>query len=145
MDSTASSSTNIKPEAQQALTVLAYHAEHLIETEPFERDHMPLMRNKAFELGIHEDVKDAELEAWLDAARRKLSAGKIYSGGDILDIQDPVFFLDGMIRLGEANIVVGAPKVGKSSFICGLIAALRDRRETFLGRRLLLPNHRCQS
>ena len=100
------------------------------------------MRNKAGELSIDLDVKDVELQRYLDDAERGLNPAKIYYGGQKLEATESVFMLDGMVKLGEANVVVGQPKVGKSSFTTGLIAALRDRRETFLGRDLLLPGER---
>jgi predicted ATPase len=53
-----------------------------------------------------------------------------------------VFLLDGMIKLGESNVIIGQPKVGKSSFSTGLIAALRDRIPQFLGRDLAIPGER---
>lgn len=103
---------------------------------------MPLMRAKAGELAVHEDVKDVDIQSWLDAAERRLYKGKTYAGGDTLEAEESVFLLDGLIKLGQANLIVGAPKVGKSSFTTALIGALRDRRETFMGRSLNLPNHR---
>ena len=57
------------PPLQQALTALALHAETLIQSER-ERDWMPLMRNKAFDLAVHDDARDPELKAYLDAAER---------------------------------------------------------------------------
>jgi DNA-binding transcriptional ArsR family regulator len=127
-----------KPELQSTLTTLALHAEKLIKNER-ERDWLPMMRNQAFHAGIHEDVKDADLQAYLDAAERRLHQGTFYRAGDKLQASESVFLLDGLIKLGEANMVVGQPKVGKSSFSTGLIAALRDKKETFLGRDLMLP------
>ena len=128
-----------KPELQSTLTTLALHAEKLIKNER-ERDWLPMMRNQAFHAGIHEDVKDADLQAYLDAAERRLHQGTFYRAGDKLQASESVFLLDGLIKLGEANMVVGQPKVGKSSFSTGLIAALRDKKETFLGRDLMLPS-----
>ena len=127
-----------KPELQSTLTTLALHAEKLIKNER-ERDWLPMMRNQAFHAGIHEDVKDADLQAYLDAAERRLHQGTYYHSGAKLQASESVFLLDGLIKLGEANMVVGQPKVGKSSFSTGLIAALRDKKETFLGRDLMLP------
>ena len=98
------------------------------------------MRNKAFELGVHEDVKDADLQKYLDAAERRINKGTAYGKGQQLQASESVFLLDGLLKLGEANVIVGQPKVGKSSFSTGLIAALRDKRETFLGRDLMLPS-----
>ena len=100
------------------------------------------MRNKSFELGVHDDARDPELQAYLDAAERRLHKGKVYRAGEQLQATEAVFLLDGMIKLGESNLIVGQPKVGKSSFSTGLIAALRDRKPQFLGRDLLVPGER---
>jgi hypothetical protein len=129
------------PPLQQALTALALHAETLIQSER-ERDWMPLMRNKAFDLAVHDDARDPELKAYLDAAERRLHKGTVYRAGQQLQATESVFLLDGMIKLGESNVIIGQPKVGKSSFSTGLIAALRDRVPQFLGRGLATPNER---
>jgi len=129
------------PPLQQALTALALHAETLIQSER-ERDWMPLMRNKAFDLAVHDDARDPELKAYLDAAERRLHKGNVYRAGQQLQATESVFLLDGMIKLGESNVIIGQPKVGKSSFSTGLIAALRDRVPQFLGRDLATPNER---
>jgi hypothetical protein len=131
----------IKPKLQQALYDLAVHAEHLIKTER-ERDWLPLMRNQAYDLGIHEDVKDAELKAYLERAERSQRKGRVYKGGETLLEEEPSFMLDGLIHLAQANFLIGQPKIGKSSFACGLVAAIRDRREQFLGRDLKLSETR---
>ena len=126
---------------QEALRQLENHAVQLIQAEP-EKNWLSLMRNQAAELGLELDVKDPDLQRYLDDAERGLDPAKVYYGGQKLEATESVFMLDGMVKLGEANVVVGQPKVGKSSFTTGLIAALRDRRESFLGRDLLLPNER---
>lgn len=138
---TPDSSSSGELTLQEALFKLAVHAETVVKGER-ERDWLPLMRNKAAELGIELDVKDDELDAYLEAAERRLSPGRTYVGGDALQATESVFLLDGLVKLGEANVIIGQPKVGKSSFSTGLIAAIRDRRETFLSRDLLLPGER---
>lgn len=141
MATTEDSSNKGELTLQEALFKLAVHAETVVKGER-ERDWLPLMRNKTAELGIELDVKDSELDAYLEAAERRLSPGKTYVGGEALQATESVFLLDGLVKLGEANVIVGQPKVGKSSFSTGLIAAIRDRRETFLDRDLLLPSER---
>ena len=103
---------------------------------------MPLMRNKAFELGAHDDARDPELQAYLDAAERRVHKGKVYRAGEKLQATESVFLLDGMVKMSEANVIIGQPKVGKSSFSTGLIAALRDKKPQFLGRDLSIPGER---
>ena len=126
---------------QRALTQLQEHAVHLVQNEP-EKRYLPLMRNKAAELQIDLDVKDSDLESYLEAAEQSLNPVRVYRAGDRLQATEPSFLLDGLIQLGETNLIVGQPKVGKSSFMIGFAAALRDRRETFLGRDIALPNER---
>ena len=126
---------------QAALKKLEEHAKHLIQHEP-ERHHLSLMRNKAGELDVDLDVKDNDLQSFLDRAERGLNPARVYKGGETLDATESIFLLDGLIKLGEANVIIGQPKVGKSSFSTGFIAALRDKREQFLGRDILLPSQR---
>ena len=126
---------------QRALTQLQEHAVHLVQNEP-EKRYLPLMRNKAAELQIDLDVKDSDLESYLEAAEQSLNPVRVYRAGDRLQAIEPSFLLDGLIQLGETNLIVGQPKVGKSSFMIGFAAALRDRRERFLGRDIALPNER---
>ena len=141
MASTPTSSETSLPEMQRALRTLEEHASHLIQNEP-EKHHLSLMRSKAGELNCDLDVKDADLQRFLDDAEGFANKGQIYYGGQKLQATESVFLLDGLVKLGEANVIVGQPKVGKSSFSTGLIASLRDRRETFLGRELSLPEKR---
>lgn len=124
---------------QAALLELEQHASHLLRTEP-EKNWLPLMRNKAGQLDVDLDVRDDQLQRYLDDAERNLSPIKVYEGGERLEATESVFLLDGLVKLGEANVIIGQPKVGKSSFTTGLIAALRDRKEQFLGRDLSLPS-----
>lgn len=98
------------------------------------------MRNKAYELHVHDDLKDAELQSYLEAAERRQTKGRAYQKGDRIEAEETVFLLDGLIKLGQANIIIGQPKVGKSSFSTGLIRALRERRAQFLGRDFALPS-----
>lgn len=128
-----------QPQLQAALTSLALHAEVIVKTER-ERDWLPIMRNKAFELRVHDDLKDAELQSYLEAAERRQTTGRAYQKGEGIDAEETVFLLDGLIKLGQANIIIGQPKVGKSSFSTGLIRALRERQPQFLGRDFALPS-----
>ncbi|MFZ9130080.1 MAG: AAA family ATPase, partial [Pseudomonadales bacterium] len=141
MPSTANASNSITPQFQAAIGKIKLRAKEIIKTEP-ENTWRPLLRNVAAQEGVDLDIKDLDLESFLDEAERSLDPSRVYHKGDKLQATESVFMLDGLIKLGEANVVIGQPKVGKSSFSTGLIAALRDKREQFLGRDLLLPETR---
>lgn len=133
------SSKPIETPLREALRKLQEHANHVVQNEP-EKHHLTLMRNMAWELKTDQDVKDSDLETFLRIAEDNLNPVKVYRKGDRLEATEPTFLLDGLIQLGETNLVVGQPKVGKSSFMIGFAAALRDRNEQFLGRDIALPN-----
>ena len=141
MGITHSDSSSITPQFQSAITKIKARAKEIIKTEP-ENTWRPLLRNAAALEGIELDIKDHDLESFISEAERSLDPSRVYRSGDKLQATESVFMLDGLIKLGEANVIIGQPKVGKSSFSTGLIAALRDRREKFLGRDLLLPEKR---
>jgi len=136
MQSTQGNSQNYTdqiPELQAALLKLEAHAAHILQNEP-ERHHLALMRAMAGELGVEFDVKDPQLERMLFDAAAQLEPVVAYSKGQKLQGEDPEFLVDGLIRLHGTNLIVGQPKVGKSSLICALIACLRDRRQELVGR-----------
>ena len=141
MVTTPSASSSITPQFQAAISKIKSRAKEIIKTEP-ENTWRPLLRNVAAQEGVDLDIKDLDLESFLDEAERSLDPSRVYYKGDKLQATESVFMLDGLVKLGEANVIIGQPKVGKSSFSTGLIAALRDRREQFLGRDLLLPETR---
>lgn len=141
MATTHSDSSSITPQFQSAIAKIKARAKEIIKTEP-ENTWRPLLRNAAALEGIELDIKDHDLESFISEAERSLDPSRVYRSGDKLQATESVFMLDGLIKLGEANVIIGQPKVGKSSFSTGLIAALRDRREKFLGRDLLLPEKR---
>lgn len=126
---------------QQAMARLKKRAVEVLASEE-ENDHLPLMRAFAAELQIDADIKDSDLGSYLEAAERAQNPVTVYRAGDKLQATQSVFLLEGLVKLGEANVIVGQPKVGKSSFSTGLIAAIRDRRDKFLGRDLMLPGER---
>lgn len=141
MVSTPKDSNSITPQFQAAISKIKSRAKEIIKSEP-ENTWRPLLRNVAAQEGVDLDIKDLDLESFLDEAERSLDPSRVYHKGDKLQATESVFMLDGLVKLGEANVIIGQPKVGKSSFSTGLIAALRDRREQFLGRDLLLPETR---
>ena len=120
---------------------LKQEAKTIVQEHP-EDQWMPLLRSAAGELELDLDVKDPELQKLLDDAERGLNPVKVYRGGDRLEASEPTFLLDGLIQLGETTLIVGQPKVGKSSFMVGFAAALRDGRAQYLGRDISVPSQR---
>ncbi len=102
-----------------------------------ERDRTILLRAYSAELLL--TVKDEELDRLLSAAEQSLEPVVSYRKGDRLQAEEPAFLVDGLVRLGSSNIIVGQPKVGKSSFVCGLIRALQQGADSFLGKEIQKP------
>jgi len=141
MVATPNDLSSITPQFQAAISKIKLRAKEVIKNEP-ENTWRPLLRNVAAQEGIDLDIKDQDLESFISEAERSLDPSRVYRSGDKLQATESVFMLEGLIKLGEANVIIGQPKVGKSSFSTGLIAALRDKRQQFLGRDLLLPEQR---
>ena len=102
-----------------------------------ERDRTILLRAYCDKLLL--SVKDDELDRLLSSAEQSLEPATCYRKGDRLKAEEPAFLVDGLVRLGSSNIIVGQPKVGKSSFVCGLIRALQQGAESFLGKEVQRP------
>lgn len=132
------SQAQLTPEFQQKVQLLKDRAAQLID-EVAESDRMVFLRGQRNDLGLADDVSDRDLETMLAEAESSLAPVICYETGDLLTAEDPVFLVDGLIRLGSPNILVGQPKVGKSSFVTGLIAAIRDRKATFVGNEINHP------
>ncbi len=127
--------------ARTAADQLALVKEKALElvrsSEVAERDRTILLRAYCAELLL--TVKDEELDRLLSSAERSLEPVTSYRKGDRLQAEEPSFLVDGLVRLGSSNIIVGQPKVGKSSFVCGLIRALQQGAESFLGKEVQRP------
>lgn len=136
MDFTPDNSSDTRPQFQEALRALEDHAKLLHKTEP-RKHHLSMMRNKAGELELELDVKDDQLKAILKEAEVSLAPSKCYSMGEALSGEAPVFLIEGVAIMGQLNMICGEAKVGKSSFVCSLLAALNEKRPDFLGREIL--------
>ena len=124
--------------------LLRQEAQEIIQSHPDDQ-WMPLLRSAAGELELDLDVKDAELQKLLDDAERSLNPSKVYRRGEQQQASEPTFLLDGLTsKPRETNLIVGQPTVGKSSFMVGFAAALRDRREKYLGRESRFPMSGCR-
>lgn len=101
------------------------------------RERLPLLREAAGNLSLR--VKDPELrtmlsEAWLASRGR---CGPLRPG-DRLDLSPQQWLLPGLLLKRGSHLLIALPKIGKSSFVLGLIAAW-SRGETFLGRSFTEP------
>ena len=101
------------------------------------KERLPLLREAAGNLSLR--VKDPELrtmlsEAWLASRGR---CGPLRPG-DRLDLSPQQWHLPGLLLKRASHLLIAQPKVGKSSWVLGLIAAW-SREETFLGRAFTEP------
>jgi hypothetical protein len=101
------------------------------------KERLPLLREAAGNLSLR--VKDPELrtmlsEAWLASRGR---CGPLRPG-DRLDLNPQQWHLPGLLLKRGSHLLIAQPKVGKSSWVLGLIAAW-SRGETFLGRAFTEP------
>lgn len=138
MSTTPDDSQSIESPFDKAMTELEEWANYLVVNKP-KRRWMPAMRNKADDLGVGPDVQNDNLQSALDKAEASLDPVRVYRKGDRLQAKESTFLVDGLVKLGETNMIVGQPKVGKSSFTTGLIAALRDKKDEFLGCKINHP------
>lgn len=119
--------TETAPPFQKALRELAKYAERVV-LEYSENDWLPAMRNQSAHLKIDLDVRDDQLNAYLDAAKRKseapsVEANMVYGGQkftwrEVKDVM-PGFFKENLLHL--INAEQGA---GKSTLMLGLFRAL---------------------
>ena len=119
--------TETTPPFQKALRELAKYADRVV-LEYSENDWLPAMRNQSAHLKIDLDVRDDQLNAYLDAAKRKseapsVEANMVYGGQkftwrEVKDVM-PGFFKENLLHL--INAEQGA---GKSTLMLGLFRAL---------------------
>jgi hypothetical protein len=123
---------------KQALERLHSVAKVVINEEP-EHHWLPFLRNHAAQLGADLDVKDDNLLDIITEVQRVDAPCNVYRKGDRFTAKPATFLVDGLIRANSANVIVGQPKVGKSTLALALAKALHDRDETFLGRTISHP------
>ena len=120
------------PEYDRALESLKAHAINVVRAYKGS-DRLVQMRAYANSLGLSFDTKDDELKEYLAAAEVETAPRIEYGEGETLTSETPDFLIDGLVIEGTNNIICGQPKVGKSSLVIGMAAAMRDHRDTFLG------------
>lgn len=128
---------DLRPDFQKAIDALENHAKLLVQEETPVLRQLPMMRNKAGELQVDLDVKDPQLLGMIAKAEAAAEPSKCYGMGETLQADAPVFLIDGLAMFGQMNMVCGEAKVGKSSFLCSLLASLNERKTEFLGREIL--------
>lgn len=118
---------------QERMGILRDRAEELVadETTPL-LDRLPVMRDEASKLDL--PTRDTDLQKLLWEARRSLAApAEAIVTGSVLDFTPVPWFWEGLIMRNATNLVIAAPKVGKTSLLLEAIASWH-RGEDFLGR-----------
>lgn len=97
------------------------------------------MRNLAGHLGVHEDVKDSDLRAYLaEAVAAAAPKGVGITKGEIIDLTPIPWAWNGLLMAQRLNMLIAQPKVGKTSLLLSMIAHWY-RGESFLGRDFIGP------
>jgi hypothetical protein len=117
---------------QERMGLLRHRVDELLVDGVSPLDRMPILREKAAELGL--SVRDADLSKLIWEARRKNAPkSEALKPGDVLDFTPIPWCWDGLLMRQAANLVVALPKAGKTSIVLEAIASWY-RGESFLGR-----------
>lgn len=119
---------------QERMKLLRDRAEELVEDEATPLlDRLPVMRDEASKLDL--PTRDSDLQKVLWEARRSLAApAEAITTGSLLDFTPVPWCWEGLLMSEATNLVIAAPKVGKTSLLIEAIAAWH-KGEDFLGKR----------
>ena len=109
------------PTVGATLQTLQSHAADLIASETPLQHRLTHLRVKARELKL--PVRDEELLRLLAEAKRQNAGMAEGLGNRPLSFAPVPWLAEGLLMEGCLNLVIGVPKVGKSSFVIGLIGA----------------------
>jgi hypothetical protein len=118
---------------QERMRILRDRAEELVEDEATPLlDRLPVMRDEASKLDL--PTRDSDLQKILWGARRALAApAEAITTGGLLDFTPVPWCWEGLLMREAINLLIAAPKVGKTSLLIEAIAAWH-RGEPFLGK-----------
>jgi hypothetical protein len=120
-----------------ALAELERQAAELIAAKTTRINNLVVMRKAARELGV--PVQEGELKRLLADAKRQ-TLDRADGVGDRPLSRAPVpWLVDGLLMRGCLNLVIGAPKVGKTSLFTGLFGAWAGGSRSYLGLPLVGP------
>ncbi len=111
MVSTPKDSNSITPQFQAAISKIKSRAKEIIKSEP-ENTWRPLLRNVAAQEGVDLDIKDLDLESFLDEAERSLDPSRVSPKADKLQATESVFMISSLVQLREANVHIGHHHLG---------------------------------
>lgn len=119
---------------QERMKILRDRAEELVADEATPLlDRLPVMRDEASKLDL--PTRDSDLQKLLWEARRSLAApAEAITTGSVLDFTPVPWCWEGLLMREATNLVVAAPKVGKTSLLIEAIASWH-KREDFLGKK----------
>lgn len=108
----------------------------LVENCPTQ-DLMVRARAKVSDHGLGGEVRDSDLRTWIQEAKGQ-SIGIVLPTmcGEEIDSKPDPYAWDDVIMKGALNLLVAAPKVGKSALVCGLIGAWARDAPSYLGKSL---------
>lgn len=126
------------PTVGDAVQAMEAEASRLIaSTETPHQHRLTHLRVKARELNL--PLRDQDLRRLLADARRRGLGVAEGVGSRPLSFAPVPWLAEGLLMRGCLNLVVGPPKVGKTSFITGLVGAWAAGASSYLGLPLIGP------
>jgi len=96
-------------------------------------DRVIYLREASRELGL--TLRDADLQRRIwDARRRAAGAVEMIAPGAPVEAPEALWLWDGLLLAADTNLLVSAPKTGKTTLVVAAIAAWHYGMESYLGR-----------
>lgn len=117
---------------QERMELMRDAVANLLQDGTTPLDRLPVLRERSSELDL--PLRDGELSKLVWEARRALTApAEALSTGDLLDFTPIPWCWEGLLMREAVNLLIAAPKVGKTSLLIAAIAAW-NKGKTFLGK-----------
>lgn len=130
-----SDNSNLSP-WHQAMKQLAEHAQVCVTTYP-EAEWMAAMRNQAACLDLSFDVKDNDLEVFLNDAQAASNPDYAWLPGQQVATEKPEWILDGLIHQGYFHALYAPAKLGKTTLVLDFVFHLFSKQvQSFLNLKL---------
>ena len=102
-----------------------------------EHDRLPALRNFVAGLGLDQDLRDTELQDMLDNARRASRTDFSWRPGDVWEVEEQEWILEGLIEKGSFHAFYAPAKLGKTTVMLDFFHSLLVKQaQSFLDLKL---------